>query len=59
MMVQRDHTPVIDAAEDRKARRKKQAAREENMAWRQLDGKKTFYLTLDSEGKPYGMGKPS
>lgn len=57
--MQLDHSPVMDAAEGRKDRRKRQAAREEEMARRQRDGKKAFYLTLDAEGKPYGLGKPA
>lgn len=33
--------------------------REEEIARRQRDGRKPFYLTLDSDGKPYGLGKPA
>lgn len=46
-------------AVDRRTRRHKQAAREEEIAQRKRDGKKPFYLTLDAEGKPYGPGKPA
>jgi len=28
------------------------------MTKHQRDGKKAFYLTLDPEGKPYGLGRP-
>jgi hypothetical protein len=43
---------------DRRTRRQKQAKREENIARRQRDGQKPFYLTLDPEKKPYGLRKP-
>jgi hypothetical protein len=50
---------LIEGALDRRTRRQKQAKHEENIAKRQRDGRKPFYLTLDSEGKPYGLGKPA
>lgn len=46
-------------AVDRRTRRYKQIAREEESAQRKRDGKKPFYLTLDSTGKPYGPGRPA
>lgn len=51
--------PVPSPALDRRTRRHKQVAREEEIAQRKCDGKKPFYLTVDSEGKPYGLGKPA
>ena len=64
----RDHArdDVVEAkkllperAADRRRRRHSQATREEEVAQRQRDGKKPFYLTLDADGKPYGAGKPA
>ena len=49
--------PVPSPALDRRTRRHKQVAREEEIAQQKRDGKKPFYLTVDSEGKPYGLGK--
>lgn len=46
-----------ERAADRRTRRHKQAAREEEVAQQQRDGKKPFYLTLHADGKPYGAGK--
>ena len=48
------HTPL-----DRSERRRKQASRESEKAKRERDGKKAFYLTLDPQGKPFGLGKPT
>lgn len=50
---------VSSDALDRRTRRHKQVARQEEIAKRERDGKKPFYLTLDSDGKPYGLGKPA
>ena len=44
---------------DRRTRRHKQAVREEEMARRQRNGEKPFYLTLDADGKLYGPGRPA
>lgn len=46
-----------ERAVDRRTRRYKQAVREEEIAQRKRNGKKPFYLTLDAEGKPYGVGR--
>lgn len=43
----------------RRHRRYKQAAREAHQSLREKDGKKPFYITVDSEGVPYGSGKPA
>lgn len=48
-----------ERAVDRRTRRHRQAAREKEISERQRDGKKPFYLTLDADGKPYGLGKPA
>ena len=58
-VVKTEDVPVPSRALDRRTRRHKQVAREEDIAKRQRDGKKPFYLTLDSDGKPYGLGKPA
>ena len=55
--VERDFLP--DRAVDRRTRRHRQAAQEKEISQRKPDGKKPFYLTLDAEGKPYGVGKPA
>ena len=57
MSVERDFLP--DQAVDRRTRRHRQAAQEKEITQRKRDGKKPFYLTLDAEGKPYGVGKPA
>lgn len=51
--------PVLSTALSRRTRRHKQLAHEKEIAQRKRDGKKPFYLTVDSEGKPYGIGKPA
>ena len=55
--VERDFLP--DRAGDRRTRRHRQAAEEKEISQRKRDGQKPFYLTLDAEGKPYGVGKPA
>ena len=55
--VERDFLP--DRAVDRRTRRHRQAAQEKEISQRKRDGKKPFYLTLDAEGKLYGVGKPA
>lgn len=50
---------LLERAVDRRTRRQKQAAREREVAERKREGKKPFYLTLDADGKPYGVGKPA
>lgn len=57
--VNAEHHDLPSRALDRRTRRHKQAAREEEVAQRQHEGMKPFYLTLDSEGKPYGIGASS
>ena len=57
-IVKEEEIPIAGVL-DRRTRRQKQAEREEDIAKRQRDGRKPFYLTLDSEGKPYGLGKPA
>lgn len=48
-----------ERAEDRRTKRQRQAAREVEVAQRLREGKKPFYLTLDTSGKPYVAGKPA
>ena len=56
-LVEQEHGPLLTAAMDRRTRRFKQALLEaETSKWKR-EGKKTFYMTLDSEGKPVGTGK--
>ena len=57
--VRGEHVHIPSGALDRRTRRHKQAARENEVAQRQRDGRKPFYLTLDSHGIPYGLGKPA
>lgn len=57
-VVKAEEIPIAGVL-DRRTRRQRQAEREEDIAKRQHDGRKPFYLTLDSEGKPYGLGKPA
>jgi hypothetical protein len=54
-----DHDFLTERAVDRRTRRYKQVVREEDMARREREGKKPFYLTLDADGKPYGPGRPA
>lgn len=42
---------------DRRTRCYKQAIQEEDRSEQQHQGKKSFFLTLDVEGRPYGPGK--
>lgn len=50
---------VVPTLLDRSQRRRKQAHRESEKAKRQKDGKKAFYLSLDSQGRPYGLAVPA
>ena len=47
------------ASVDRRTRRHKQSARECQRLHRETEGKKPFYLTVDIEGRPYGLGRPA
>jgi hypothetical protein len=58
-LVKVENIHVPSSALDRRRRRHKQLAREEEIAQQERDGKKPFYLTVDSDGKPYGLGKPA
>lgn len=55
--VKEDQSNLTTRAVDRRTRRHKQAAREEEVARREREGKKPFYIIVDAEGKPYGSGK--
>lgn len=57
--VKEEQSHLTAAAVDRRTRRHKQAARAEEMAQREREGKKPFYITLDAEGTPYGIGRPA
>jgi len=57
--VKQEDGAETSATMGRKVRRHEQSFRENDMAHRQRDGKKPFYLTLDSKGKPHGLGKPT
>ena len=50
---------LSSSSADRRKRRSKLTAREAERSERQRGGKKPFYLTLNSEGIPYGPGKPA
>lgn len=54
-----EHVESPSPAFERKQRRHRQAGREAHQSKREKDGKKPFYLTLDREGIPYGLGKPA
>ena len=55
--VKQEDGDVASPAIDRRTRRYKQAVIEGEKNKRTQEGKKAYYLTLDSEGKPCGPGK--
>ena len=54
-----EQTTVASPAFDRKRRRHKQATREADATRRERAGKKPFYVTVDRDGVPYGVGRPA
>lgn len=56
-IVKVEDIPVPSPALDRRIRRHKQLAREEEIAQQKCDGEKPFCLTVSSDGNPYGIGK--
>ena len=56
-MVEAKQYVAPSATVDRRSRCYKQAALEAEKAQRLSEGKKPFYLTVDSQGQPFGPGK--
>ena len=57
--VKEEDIVVLSPTSDRRRRRHEQASVDAEKARRQRQGNKPFYLILDREGRPYGLGKPA